>query len=735
MEGADVSEDAMIAGKYRLLGELGVGGMATVYLAMASGPASFRKLVVVKQIRADAADDPNFVAMFMDEARVAARLSHPNVVGTFEVGAHEGRHFLAMEYVDGASYHAVRSRVWKATREGRTEPFALRHALRVLADALLGLHAAHTLVDYDGCPLHIVHRDVSPQNLLITFDGTAKIADFGIAKAADSVVQTEDGSLKGKVVYMAPEQAQRPSSEIDGRADLYAIGVLLYEAAIGDRRFPGVANHAILRMLFDNEPAPAPFASARGLPRSFDDVVARALAPKPEDRYPDALAFRDAIEGLLHDLGTPTSAHDVGRVVDEMFDGDRKKRRAVVEAHMAAVRAAEEAGHGGPAPLSFGTFRDSPASSTQSDARNGLRETLRSDEPGPFPRPAALPSIPIVAARAVSSPAGPQAPVEGRPSVVPRVVAAVALGAVFAAGAFVALRRRPATVNREAPTASASATVGAASAPVPAPTCPAGMIAIRGGSFFQGSNDGQSAEKPAHHVALSPFCIDRTEVTVADYKACSDRGDCLPAPNDVEWPGISAAEKKGFGAVCNARDPSGRAKHPINCVDHRAAANFCARAKKRLPTEAEWEFAARGPDGRTYPWGNEAPDGTRLNACGKECTAWGKSIGQAMPTMYPDDDGFPATAPVGSFPKGASRFGLEDVVGNVWEWTADLYGPYTDADAKDPTGSTSGGERVIRGGAFNGGFASWVRPTQRYSFEPLAKSHVIGFRCASDMPH
>ncbi len=261
------------------------------------------------------------------------------------------------------------------------------------------------------------------------------------------------------------------------------------------------------------------------------------------------------------------------------------------------------------------------------------------------------------------------------------------------------------------------------------------MIAIAGGSFFQGSNDGQSAEKPAHHVALSPFCIDRTEVTVADYKACSDRGDCLPAPNDVNWAGISAAEKKGFGAVCNARDPNGRAKHPINCVDHRAAANFCARAKKRLPTEGEWEFAARGPDGRTYPWGNEAPDGTRLNACGKECTGWGKSIGQAMPTMYPDDDGFPATAPVGSFPKGASRFGLEDVVGNVWEWTADLYGPYTDADAKDPTGSTSGAERVIRGGAFNGGFASWVRPTQRYSFEPSAKSHVIGFRCASDMPH
>jgi formylglycine-generating enzyme required for sulfatase activity/serine/threonine protein kinase len=694
-----VTDAATIAGKYRLLGELGVGGMATVYLAMASGPASFRKLVVVKQIRADAAEDPHFVAMFMDEARVAARLSHPNVVGTFEVGAHEGRHFLAMEYVDGASYHAVRSRLWKAPRKGRSEPFALRHSLRVLADALLGLHAAHTLVDYDGRPLHIVHRDVSPQNLLITFDGTAKIADFGIAKAADSVVQTEDGSLKGKVVYMAPEQAQRPSNQIDGRADLYAIGVLLYEAAIGDRRFPGLANHVVLWMLFNNEPAPDPVASTQGLPPSFDAVVARALAPKPEDRYPDALTFREAMEGLLRDLGTPTTAHDVGRVIEAMFDSDRRKRRAVVEAHMAAVRAADEEGQSGPAPLSLGKFQESQAASTKSGIGGGVRE----------------PTVPGVRGR------------------IPLVVGLVTSLSVVAAGAFVAVRNgRSSTVGASSAPASA---IGGSSAPVAAPTCPAGMIAIAGGSFFQGSNDGQSAEKPAHHVDLSPFCIDRTEVTVADYKACSDRGDCLPAPSDVEWLGISAAEKKGFGAVCNARDPSGRAKHPINCVDHRAAANFCARAKKRLPTEAEWEFAARGPDGRTYPWGNEAPDGTRLNACGKECTGWGKSIGQAMPTMYPDDDGFPATAPVGSFPKGASRFGLEDVVGNVWEWTADLYGPYTDADAKDPTGSTSGAERVIRGGAFNGGFASWVRPTQRYSFEPSAKSHVIGFRCASDMPH
>jgi formylglycine-generating enzyme required for sulfatase activity len=258
------------------------------------------------------------------------------------------------------------------------------------------------------------------------------------------------------------------------------------------------------------------------------------------------------------------------------------------------------------------------------------------------------------------------------------------------------------------------------------------MVYIKGGQFFMGSDDGLPMEKPSHNVKLSPFCIGIYEVTTAKYFACSEQGKCKRASRVNEWDGISAAERKAYDSLCNIVDPAGRAQQPINCVDWDRADTYCRASGGRLPTEAEWEFAARGPDGRTYPWGDEAPSAKYLNACGSECVAWGRAHHMTLPPMYKSDDGYATTAPVGSFPEGKSRYGLMDVVGNVWEWVGDWYAPYTDAATVDPKGPSSGKGKVMRGGAWNGSEASWVRPSFRYFNDPNAASHGVGFRCAAD---
>jgi formylglycine-generating enzyme required for sulfatase activity len=240
-------------------------------------------------------------------------------------------------------------------------------------------------------------------------------------------------------------------------------------------------------------------------------------------------------------------------------------------------------------------------------------------------------------------------------------------------------------------------------------------------------------ERPSHNVTLSPFCMNVYEVTTEDYKACSDQGECKRAGITNDWDGIGEADRKTFDSLCNVRDPQGRANHPINCVDWGMAMIFCKAHGGRLPTEAEWEFSARGSDGRKYPWGDDPPGPTLLNACGKECVEWGRKNHVETKAMYSADDGWPTTSPVGSFPKGASPYGLQDAVGNVWEWVADWYAEYPDADLVDPAGPASGDERVIRGGAWNGAYAAWVRPTFRYKDTEGKRSYGIGFRCAKSL--
>ena len=191
--------------------------MGIVHLAASHGPGGFNKLLVVKELKPELSRDDTYVSMFLDEARLAARLAHPNIVQTIEVGSEGSRHYMVMEFLDGRSLH----RTIRRFRDHGGLPLGAH--LRVIAESLLGLHHAHELVDFDGQPLDIVHRDVSPLNVFVTFDGQTKVIDFGIAKSVDSSLETKTGILKGRVAYMAPEQAW--GQEVDRRADVYSAGV------------------------------------------------------------------------------------------------------------------------------------------------------------------------------------------------------------------------------------------------------------------------------------------------------------------------------------------------------------------------------------------------------------------------------------------------------------------------------------------------------------------------------
>ncbi len=314
-------------GKYRLVAELARGAMGIVYLGMAQGPAGFSKLLVIKELRPDAAEDPEFLRMFLDEARLAARLNHANIVQTYEVDGDRSRYFMAMEHLEGQT---LRRLLDLARKPGPGPKPSRAMLLRVLSEVLSGLHHAHELCDFDGTPLGVVHRDVSPKNVFLTYDGRAKLMDFGIAKAKDALHVTVAGMLKGKVTYMAPEQAQ--NLPVDRRADVFAAGVVLWEMLVGRKLWEKVPLNEVLLRLSRHDLPPAPSVLVADLPSELDRICARAMAPARDDRYPTALEFREDLERYLSDSGDEVHPREVGQFVASAFAEERQARRALVEA-------------------------------------------------------------------------------------------------------------------------------------------------------------------------------------------------------------------------------------------------------------------------------------------------------------------------------------------------------------------------------------------------------------------
>jgi serine/threonine protein kinase len=313
-------------GRYVLHGKIAAGGMATVHFGRLVGEAGFSRVVAIKRMGSHLAQDADFRAMFLDEARLASRIRHPNVISTIDVGSSDDGLFLVMEYVAGESLSSL---LRAASARGSRIPLPV--ALRVIVDSLYGLHAAHTATDDAGHPLSIVHRDVSPQNILVGADGHARVLDFGIAKAAGSNHTTREGQLKGKFRYMAPEQVS--DKPVTPRTDVYAASVVLWEALTGEQLFGASNDAAIVARVLEGVIAP-PSKLAPTLPAELDQLVLKGLARDPDQRFGTALEMAESVEGVVPIVAL-ASARQVGAWVEDIA-GDVLKRRKEQIARMDA---------------------------------------------------------------------------------------------------------------------------------------------------------------------------------------------------------------------------------------------------------------------------------------------------------------------------------------------------------------------------------------------------------------
>jgi serine/threonine protein kinase len=311
-------------GRYQLCFELASGGMASVYLARAEGTPGFQKLVALKRIHSHLADEKDYVEMFLDEARIASRITHANVCSVFDFGEAEGEYFIAMEYLVGEPLWRVHRRV-VADADQRSSPLLPARMARVIAQACEGLHAAHELQDSDGESLHVVHRDVSAENLFVTYNGATQVVDFGIAHARQRVHHTEAGQVKGTFPYMAPEQMT--AAVVDRRVDIWALGAVLWELLTLRRLFLRDTDVDTMYAVLSGEIRP-PSDYRSDVPTELDEIVLKALQRNPEERWRSAREMGKALHRFLANQEELVGPAELAEWMAELFpNGESRKRQ------------------------------------------------------------------------------------------------------------------------------------------------------------------------------------------------------------------------------------------------------------------------------------------------------------------------------------------------------------------------------------------------------------------------
>ncbi len=642
---------AILDNKYRIEGVIGRGGFGHVYRAHERLTG---ETVAIKELVPSFVDDREMVHRFIQEARATLRLTHTHIARTYTIFEDQGTYYLAMEYLPGGSL---------AERLERG-PLPVEEAVRIAGDLCRALAYAHGR--------GVVHCDIKPANVLFDEGGAVRLADFGIAHVSAELMTrhflTSPGTAMGTVRYMAPEQIEGVRD--DPRVDIYAMGAMVYEMLAGRPYLdfdtdgtPGAQYRNIGRI--KSEP-PRPLRTVNpAVPAWLTQVVERALRKAPGERFATAGALWEALQ------------RETKRQED---------RESLPSTQLASGRES----------------RSGPAG----DRRRVSSSWSPPSEGPPGERPGG----------------GPADWFDGVPVWGWALGGLAAIALLIGGGMWLQRVIGPATPLPETtvpgPTATPTQPTPTEVPPTATPSTPdmgdtwtrptddMVMVYVPYGEFEMGSTQGDDDEEPVHSVALDAFWIDQTEVTNQQFVAFlkeednQDEGgatwldldddDCL-----IEWSGGDFRPKSGY------------ADHPVTEVTWYGARAYCAWADARLPTEAEWEYAARGPDGFIYPWGNSGP------TC--DLTQYGGCSGR--------------TVPVGSLPEGASWCEALDMAGNVWEWVADWYGDYPSGRQVNPTGSSSGEYRVLRGGSsyinpYN------VRSATRYRDLPDSTNYYLGFRCA-----
>ncbi|WP_437850673.1 SUMF1/EgtB/PvdO family nonheme iron enzyme [Sorangium sp. So ce363] len=707
---------ATIGGKYRLDAVVGEGGFGVVYRGQHLG---FDEPVAVKCLKLlgslAPAERASFQRMLLDEGRLLHRLSRASagIVQALDTGAAvspsgEWTPYLVLEWLHGVPLD--REIAERRARGEAARPLA--EAVALLAPAAYALEVAHA----QG----VAHRDVKPANLFLAEIGgrrTLKVLDFGIAKVlgelssmTQAMAETGSALRAFTVHYGAPEQFHHRFGATGPWTDVFALALVLIEVASGNRALLG--SDVTQLYIAATDPAFRPSLGGAGVsaPDAVEAVVRRALAIDPRERYRTAGELWGALEAAMATAapagavaaGSPPAGAAPGAAALGVSGTERVAAGPAAlgladTAHTPAALPAREGGalastsmDGAPAPAGTALAGAPPAPSLTT-----MRGLATSAPPQAAPQPASPPPTPQ-AARAAP-----------RRRLMPALVSVAALAAA-GAGAVAFVRHRAPDEARPA------RVLGGLTAPRMKAPPPPDMVRMPAGRFTMGSTKGGKSERPPHEVTLTrAFDVDRTEVTVAAYQRCVEAGRCTPS--GLHGPRATDADVEQRGALCTAADPA-KSQHPISCVDQAQAAAYCAFAGKRLPTEAEWEYAARGADGREYPWGNEPPGCAHAVVSrppGQGCGGRGRG-----------------TQEVGSAKAGASPSGALDMAGNVWEWVADGWDPgvYARGAQTDPQVPATGSRGVLRGGSWDFS-ASTAKATFRLAYDREAGDVSTGFRC------